>query len=68
VQKRTRFENEKYLRSHPELSELLDDFIQHVLEKRPSSEDMQATAVEFFVREGERRARLEQTQQQEEQP
>ena len=64
MQKRTRFENEKYLRFHPELGELLDDFIQHVLETRPSAEDMQAVAVEFFVREGDRRAKLEQQQTQ----
>ena len=57
-QKRTRFENEKYLRSHPELGVLIQDFIGHVLEKRP--DDIEAAAVDFFVREGDRRSKLQQ--------
>ena len=52
--KRTRFENEKYLRAHPELEALIQDFIVDVLEKRPA--DIEDAAVQFFVKEGAKRS------------
>jgi hypothetical protein len=66
-QKRTRMSNEVYLRSHPELSTLLNDFVLHVLSQNPrpeAPEDIQALAVDFFTREGEERFQREQQQQQ----
>ena len=54
LQKRTRFENEKYLRSHPELGELIQDFIVDVLEKRPAN--IEDAAVAFFVEQGAKRS------------
>lgn len=49
-----KFENEKYLRAHPELNLLIQDFVVHVLETRPQS--IEDAAIEFFMREGEARS------------
>ena len=54
IQKLTKFANEKYLRSHPELGVLIQDFIVHVLANRPDS--IEDAAIEFFVSEGEKRS------------
>jgi len=53
--KHIRMSNEVYLRSHPELSHLLSDYMAHVLETRPESKDILGDAVEYFVREGTKR-------------
>jgi len=69
--KRTRFTNEVYLRSHPELGLLLNDFLLHVLAQRParpeSQEEILDAAVDFFTREGEARYQKELQQQQQRQ-
>ena len=65
LQKRTRFENEKYLRAHPELGVLIEDFIVRVLETRP--DDIEAAAVQFFTEEGARRSAAGMHQQQQQQ-
>jgi hypothetical protein len=52
--KMDKFENEKYLRAHPELNGLIQDFVVHVLETRPAS--VEDAAIEFFMREGEARS------------
>jgi hypothetical protein len=52
--KMDKFENEKYLRAHPELNVLIQDFVVYVLETRPVS--VEDAAIEFFMREGEARS------------
>ena len=53
-QKLSKFENEKYMRSHPELGVLIQDFVVHVLETRPAN--VEEAAIHFFVSEGSKRA------------
>ncbi|KAM6909957.1 RIIa domain-containing protein 1 [Xenentodon cancila] len=42
----TRIDNEIYLRSHPEVEELIGDFLRDVLLKRPS--DIREFAADYF--------------------
>ncbi len=49
VQRSLRMETEVYLRSHPELGEMIQDFVMHCLKSQP--EDIQKEAVNYFVRE-----------------
>lgn len=48
VQKLSKFENEKYLRAHPELGVMVQQFLVHVLETRPES--IEDAAIQFFVK------------------
>ncbi|XP_061574364.1 RIIa domain-containing protein 1 [Cololabis saira] len=43
---RTRIDNEIYLRSHPEVEELIGDFLRDMLLKRPS--DIREFAADYF--------------------
>uniref|UniRef100_W5ML31 Regulatory subunit of type II PKA R-subunit domain containing 1 n=1 Tax=Lepisosteus oculatus TaxID=7918 RepID=W5ML31_LEPOC len=47
---KTRIENEKYLRSHPEVDLLLSDFLREVFLKRP--EDIREFAADHFTDSG----------------
>ncbi|XP_056299902.1 RIIa domain-containing protein 1 [Pseudoliparis swirei] len=44
--RKTRIDNEKYLRSHPEVEELMADFLRNVLGKRPA--DIHEFAADHF--------------------
>ncbi|XP_041799144.1 RIIa domain-containing protein 1 [Chelmon rostratus] len=44
----TRIDNEKYLRSHPEVKVLIGDFMRDVLLKRP--DDIQEFAADYFTK------------------
>ncbi|XP_068616636.1 RIIa domain-containing protein 1 [Brachionichthys hirsutus] len=43
----TRIDNERYLRSHPEVEEMIADFLREVILKRPP--DIQGFAAEHFT-------------------
>jgi hypothetical protein len=43
-----RIENERYMRSHPELNEAVQEFVYAVLKRKP--DNVRAFAVDFFTR------------------
>lgn len=43
-----RVENERYMRSHPELNEAVQEFVYAVLKRKP--DDVRAFAVDFFTK------------------
>jgi len=45
---KTRIENEKYMRDHPELNNAVQEFVLSVLKRKP--DDVRSFAVDFFTR------------------
>lgn len=46
-----RFENEHYLRSHPEVLQMISLAIQHILEVKPEESQIEQAYVQFLSRE-----------------